>query len=171
MMKHATFKPNGVLTLKTGPKFAWSTLTFTGGPFDKYQDFKKTVDQPFGVCVRQEAVPNDRDVHLPIHDFDVPKDRTMVLFALKDTLQAALAGKQVYVGCMGGWGRTGLFLALIAKAVGEEDPVTFVRKNYTPHAVETPEQKGYVATFDVTPIQRWLMKEAWKTRFWSFIGR
>lgn len=171
MMKHAMFRPNGVLTLRTGPKFAWANLKFTGGPFDSYPDFKKTVDQPFGVCVREERVPKDHDVLLKIEDYSVPRDKRLVALALKDALYAALQGKDVYVGCMGGWGRTGLFLALIAKAAGEADPVAFVRKNYTSHAVETPEQKAYVAGFDVSDLQKWLMRKAWKTKFWSFLGR
>ena len=41
---------------------------------------------------------------------------------------------------MGGWGRTGLFLALLAKVCGVENPVTYVRENYSPRAVETTDQ-------------------------------
>ena len=40
----------------------------------------------------------------------------------------------VYVGCMGGWGRTGLFLALMVKALmpGVATRSLYVRENYRP---------------------------------------
>jgi len=85
-----------------------------------------------------------------------------VLACLEKTIHAGLAGKQLYIGCMGGWGRTGLFMALLAKASGISDPVAFIREQYTPHAVETKEQQDYVANFDVSPIQRNLWRWAWK---------
>lgn len=47
-------------------------------------------------------------------------------------------------------GRTGLFLAILAKAVGFNDPVAYVRKHYYNHAVETAEQAKYVEAFDVS---------------------
>jgi len=83
------------------------------------------------------------------------------------TLRAGLAGEKIYIGCMGGWGRTGLFMALLAKATGISDPVAFIREYYTPHAVETKEQQDYVANFDVSPIQRELWRWAWKVRLAS----
>ena len=97
----------------------------------------------FGVCVRAERAPSGRyNVHLPIHDFSVPSpdQQDEVELALRETLEALLDGKKVYVGCMGGWGRTGLFLALLAKVCGVEEPVTYVRENYSSRAVETAEQ-------------------------------
>ncbi len=94
----------------------------------------------FGVCVRAERAPSGRyNVHLPIHDFSVPSpdQQDEVELALRETLEALLDGKPVYVGCMGGWGRTGLFLALLAKVCGVDQPVTYVRENYSNRAVET----------------------------------
>ena len=82
-------------------------------------------------------------------------------------IQEALDGKEVYVGCMGGWGRTGLFLALLAKVCGEETPILYVRTHYTPRAVETREQQEYVDNFDVGALRRWLFWTTWTRRaFW-----
>jgi protein-tyrosine phosphatase len=114
------------------------------------------------MCVRAEAVPASADAVLKIKDFDVPQITTDVNNALEKTIWAALTGKDVFVGCMGGWGRTGLFLALIAKTLGVKDPVQFVRSNYTPHAVETKEQMAYVKEFDVKELRRWLIRASFK---------
>jgi len=156
-------KPNGQFKLKLGWRGAWASLDITGGPYDAYPG------KPYyGVCVRAEQT-QDRimDIHLPIEDFSVPHYETQVLEVLKKTLRAGLAGKQIYIGCMGGWGRTGLFMALLAKAAGISDPVAFIREHYTPHAVETKKQQDYVANFDVSHIQRNLWRWAWKARFAS----
>lgn len=151
---------NGVLPLTLGWKGANASFEIIGGPFDNFPGR----DRAFGVCVRAERVPNERDVHLPIHDFAVPENAKAVEYALMDTFDAAIEGKQVYVGCMGGWGRTGLFLALMAKAAGITDPVEYVRANYTSRAVETREQYSYVQKFDVSKVQRHIRRKAWKRR-------
>ncbi|MBI5103118.1 MAG: hypothetical protein HZB33_14985 [Nitrospirae bacterium] len=54
----------------------------------------------------------------------------------------------VMVCCVGGHGRTGTALAILAALTGvaPEDPVTFIRTNYCPRAVETKSQCRYVKT-------------------------
>lgn len=160
MNMHTKFDGNGTLPINLGWAGALYRLAIVGGPFDNFPGR----DKAFGVCVRAERVPAKRDVHLPIHDFSVPENKTAVEYALIDTFEAAINGKQVYVGCMGGWGRTGLFLALMAKAAGIPDPVEYVRANYTPKAVETREQYNYVTAFDVTRVQRRISRMAWRKR-------
>lgn len=161
--KNVPYGANGVLPILLGAKFAWMDFQIVGGPFDRYPTVEG-VD--FGVCVRAERVPaKGVAVHLPIHDFSIPTQRADdVREALRKTLQAALDGKKVYVGCMGGWGRTGLFMALLAKAAGIENPIEYVRVNYTPKAVETKEQEAYVEGFDVGEVRKWLVWAAWKAR-------
>jgi hypothetical protein len=153
---------NGVLPIKLGFNGAYFDLEIVGGPFDKY---RPGVNGDVGVCVRAERVPATADIRLPIHDFEVPENEADVDAAIEETLGALLAGKRVYVGCMGGWGRTGLFLALLAKTCGYEDPIAYVRANYTPRAVETKEQEAFVRSFDVRPLQRRLFWAAWSTRW------
>lgn len=152
---------NGALPLSLGWRGAWANIVITGGPFDSYPGRHKA----FGVCVRHEMAPPDKDVHLPIKDFSVPSSSAAVERALLSAFHAALSGKPVYVGCMGGWGRTGLFLALMAKVAGVDKPVEYVREHYTPRAVETKEQYAYVEQFDVRPIQKAVRRAAWVTRF------
>jgi hypothetical protein len=153
-------KANGYLPLSLGWLGGFHDFLVTGGPFDGY----RKGDNTFGVCVRAERVPKGVDAHLPIHDFETPNDRAQVNRVLIATVDALLAGKRVYVGCMGGWGRTGLFLALLAKACGVADPVAYVRQYYSPRAVETDKQARYVKTFDVTELQRHVAWAGWTKR-------
>jgi hypothetical protein len=107
--------------------------------------------------------------HMPIEDFSVPSDDKIVSEEIKKVFSRLLAGQQVYVGCAGGWGRTGLMLSLIAKVAGQISPVEYVRKNYTHRAVETQEQAAYVADFDVKPLQKWLMLASLKSIWFRFL--
>lgn len=159
MNKQTINKGNGTLPLALGWAGAFYNIEITGGPYDDYTVTRNT----FGVCVRAERV-RANDVHVPIHDFDVPQNPVKVRDAVAQTLIAALSGREVYVGCMGGWGRTGLFLALVAKAAGVDDPVTYVRENYTSRAIETKAQEDYVKNFDVSSIRLAVNRFAWRKR-------
>jgi hypothetical protein len=150
-----------LFTLALGWRGAFHTLLLFAGPYDSFPG----VDKMFGVCVRSERVKvGNQNVHLPIADFSVPQNDLQVQSALVETFRAVLDGKPVYVGCMGGFGRTGLFLALMAKAAGIPDPVPYVRDTYYPNAVETREQLRYVENFDVRAIRKWLYRAAWINR-------
>ncbi len=55
--------------------------------------------------------------------------------------------KDVIVCCIGGHGRTGLVLSILAYFMCEDakkDPIAFIRKNYCKEAVETAEQVKYI---------------------------
>src|SRR5690606_26734740 len=103
-------------------------------------------------------------VLLPITDFSVPENAADTDDALVAAFKAGIDGRPVYVGCMGGWGRTGLFLALMAKVAGEKDPVGYVRRWYTPHAVETKQQKAYVENYDMSWVRPKVLRYAWSKR-------
>ena len=151
---------NGTMPIDFGWGGAFMGFNIVGGPYDKLPS------DMFGVCVRRERTIGIRkDVWLPIDDFSVPQKREDVVVAVKLAITAALQGKNVYVGCMGGWGRTGLFLALLAKACGVPNPVLYVRLHYAPHAVETPEQFRYVDKFDVSELAPWVLRQTWLARF------
>ncbi|UWZ34071.1 protein phosphatase [Dactylosporangium roseum] len=81
-------------------------------------------------------------------DFRLPADRDDAADAFRDVLARA-AGGRVEVACGGGRGRTGTALACIAvlDGVPAAEAVAFVRRHYSPHAVETPWQKRYVSRF------------------------
>lgn len=53
--------------------------------------------------------------------------------------------RNVYVGCVGGHGRTGTVLAIFAGLLGvTKDPISFIRKSYCINAVETFSQVKYI---------------------------
>jgi hypothetical protein len=162
-------RANGVLALSFGFAGAYQKVHITGGPFDGYP---KGNPHTFGVCVRQERVPEHADLVVPIVDFQVPtaEQYDLVASAVLTAFDAAFGGRDVYVGCMGGMGRTGLFLAIMAKCAGIPDPVQFVRKNYYSHAVETENQLAYVNDFDIKPITHLIHARAWRHKTRRFFG-
>ncbi len=157
-------QPNGTLSIPLGLLGAYKTLSVVGGPWDAFPG----KHEMFGVCVRAERVePGSYNAWLPIEDFSVPRDVALVEDTLRQALRAGIRGREVYVGCMGGWGRTGLFLSLLAKAAGVPHPVDYVRKFYAKSAVETAMQKHFVETFDVSSLRWFIAKEAWLARLFS----
>lgn len=155
-------QPNGKLKLDLGWKGSFRKIEVTGGPFNA---FDTSDPDGFGIAVRYEGIsPDQCDVHVPIRDFSVPSDDGLVRDAISAAFKAAFNGKNVYVGCMGGYGRTGLFLALMAKTAGIKNPVAYVRDTYHNRAVETDEQLDYVANFDVSEVRQDVLVDAWLSR-------
>lgn len=119
-----------------------------GGPYREiaksWRDYQG--DSVFTVKMAAEInEPCHADV--PTKDFCTPDDVYMVP-AIKEAINAIIDGKNVYAGCMGGIGRTGLFLGVLtAILVKDEDPVKLVRAGFKGHAIETPEQMDYVRKF------------------------
>ena len=84
-------------------------------------------------------------IHLPIRDFGVPSNSDLVR-AINAVIAYAQTGRNIAVHCSAGIGRTGLFVALLAKQVlgfSGEEAIAWVRE-YIPGAVETVEQKQLV---------------------------
>lgn len=140
----------------------WRDQYFTvyGGPY------RQRTPGTRGVKMAVE-IKEPCDVDCPTVDFAVP-ERKMFYRALHQTVDLLLAGEPLYVGCMGGVGRTGLMLAVLAKAFGVKRPVEYVRKHYNGHAVETPEQKKFVAQLTITPSIRRKLKALRRKMFWKF---
>ncbi len=85
-------------------------------------------------------------LYYPIRDQEIlPPD---VISRLVGEILARLeAGKRVAVFCIGGHGRTGYVASCVLAARGAEDPVTLLRENYCPFAVETNRQEYGVRAF------------------------
>lgn len=123
---------------------AGQAVTITGGPFDALPA------GAFGVCLEPAAQKAWlADVALPVPDFGVPEEA-----ALREAVGAVLAqltadpARPLHVGCRAGIGRTGLFLACLAKAAGVPgDPLAYVRAHYRPDAAETPAQQAMARAF------------------------
>lgn len=85
------------------------------------------------------------EVLFRIEDGRAPSDEKNFV-AMIDWLAARLEeGKTLHIGCIGGHGRTGMVLAALVKVVmGEEDAITWVRKNYCHKAVESRVQVKFL---------------------------
>jgi hypothetical protein len=119
-------------------------VTVLGGPFEACPP------GAFSICLETRAQNAWlADVVLPTEDFGTPDPA-----ALKQAVAAALEAlreapeRALYVGCRAGLGRTGLFLACLARAAGVEgDPVSYVRAHYHPEAAETEAQQATARAF------------------------
>lgn len=91
-------------------------------------------------------------------DFDIPQDigREWWLALVDDIKRLGI--KTVSTQCVGGHGRTGVQLAILAHLMGgtkQDDAaqlITWVRDNYCHHAVETSAQQAYVAECCDIPV-------------------
>ena len=84
-------------------------------------------------------------IHLPIPDFDVPSKEDLEE-AIKKTVERAQAGQNIVIHCHAGLGRTGLFVAYLAKRVlglSNEEAIYWTRK-HIPNALETYEQIRFI---------------------------
>ena len=92
-------------------------------------------------------------VYYPIMDYCALPDDVLeqLVAAVLDRLQA---GKRVGIFCIGGHGRTGYVAACVLHQLGKENPVAFLKQNYSPSAVESEEQELAVERF----LQRWKRK-------------
>lgn len=109
-----------------------------------------------GIKLAQE-IDTPYKVKLDISDFSVPKQNEAKIALLEAFL--LLAEKNyVYVGCAGGLGRTGLFIALMTKVyfkmvgLNTTDPVIYTREYYNSRALETVEQVEFVKSLDIDSI-------------------
>lgn len=129
-----------------------------GGPFRKYQQGTRRL---VGVKMAAE-IDHPHEINIPTEDFCVPDVQAMQ-GGMAQAIIALHCGNDIYAGCMGGIGRTGLFMGCMAKLMNDYakndsqksvpcDPVKYVRSNYMGHAIETQEQQDYVRTFDTRPL-------------------
>ena len=129
-----------------------------GGP---YRAYKHGTRRLIGIKMAAE-IDHPHDVSVPTKDFSVP-DESLMQEGLIKALYAISCGQDAYVGCMGGIGRTGLFMGCMVKSLQdaclweeEVDPVMAVRNLYQPTAIETVAQMKYVRNFDSSPVVCWI---------------
>jgi len=88
--------------------------------------------------------------YLPWQDFGLPKVPMVTVIGVVDELiEKIRAGLTVEIGCMGGHGRTGSLLALIAVRLGStaSEAIRFVHNDYCHHAIEGEKQEWYIHQF------------------------
>jgi len=85
-----------------------------------------------------------QEVEYLIHDMEAPEDAESFKRMIKWVCTQVQSGKRVHVGCIGGHGRTGTVLAAMAKTLGHENAIQYVRENYCVKAVETTAQINFL---------------------------
>lgn len=103
----------------------------------------------FGLYMDAKWQPTWPAIVLDWPDFEVPSNPEVAAAEIQAAFRKARSGLRVEVGCLGGTGRTGIVLACMAILAGVEADraVGWVRKNYSPYAVETPQQEAWVMWF------------------------
>jgi protein-tyrosine phosphatase len=167
-MKDQLFNPDGLTLLPFGlpGNIYRSPMPFrksdtSGALLEQYQEAEV---RAVVVLVETDEISrkSDRDllkvyadhsmdfVHCPIPDFSVPSEPEELRSALYSVQTLAKQGKNVAIHCYAGYGRTGLFMGCLAKAVfgfTGEQAIAWVRK-YIPTALENKAQEAYVLEFE-----------------------
>jgi hypothetical protein len=133
------------VTLADGTRVAGAS--FLGG-----EPYTREAAPAFGLYLDPAWSPPWPHEHVDWPDFGTP-DAAELEAALARLLEQARTGTAVEVGCLGGHGRTGTALACLAVLAGAPaaTAVAWVREHYCAHAVETPDQEAFVATFATRP--------------------
>jgi hypothetical protein len=113
------------------------------------------------------------EILMSISDGHAPKDPAEFKKLIAWTSDQLEFGLKVHCGCIGGHGRTGMFLAAlvahrrgILEVLGQpvpegfDDPIAYVRKNYCEKAVETDKQVDFL-------VKDWGCKTAKPSRDWG----
>lgn len=161
-------KFNGKFPLRLGNIKA----DIVGGPYRN-----KTADY-YGIKMAEE-IDEDCVISIPTLDFNVP-DTGRLLAGLYCGIALAQQGCPLWVGCMGGIGRTGIYFAALAKVMARYqkltkqkvtiDPIPYTRAKFLKHAVERPEQEKFIAELDVDAVARWAVSiSGYKPPWWKRI--
>lgn len=119
-----------------------------GGPFDGFSG------PAIGVCLEARSrMAAAADVLIDVPDYTAPT-QAQLTDGLVRTLRLMRDAPDlpVYVGCAAGLGRTGTFIAALARMAGIDDAVAWTRAIYDPRAVETAAQEAAVAALDVDAV-------------------
>ena len=109
--------------------------------FDHSMSFKASPKWPWQKAEKFDGV----EFLFPITDMCAPRNAQDFKDLIDWTCNQLHDGKKIHAGCIGGHGRTGLFLsAVVAQMTGEKDAVTYVRTNYCDRAVESREQMEFL---------------------------
>lgn len=94
-----------------------------------------------------------REVLFKVPDLGIPPDAPNYRKLVEWVKAHIDEGRKVHVGCIGGHGRTGLFLAALVSLYGEKDAITYVRQHYCKKAVESSQQVEFLhSEYGVTTV-------------------
>jgi hypothetical protein len=88
------------------------------------------------------------EVYFPIPDGGIPPKPADFVKLVEWTAAQLIAGRKVHTGCIGGHGRTGMFLAaLVMYMTGDKNAIQYVRDAYCKKAVETKGQVAFLVKY------------------------
>ncbi|QHJ74593.1 hypothetical protein VH22019_00029 [Vibrio phage VH2_2019] len=103
------------------------------------------LDQNMAATSRGYPWREGTQIHFEIKNMGVPRDVEEFKALIIYLADQVLVGRTVYVGCIGGHGRTGLVLAaLYYQLTGDKKAIKIVRETYCGKAVETAEQCNWL---------------------------
>jgi protein-tyrosine phosphatase len=114
--------------------------------FDAADPYGRDEEPDYGLYFDRRWQPPWAHGHVEWPDLGVPANPTELVAGVTSVLDRARAGERVEVGCLGGHGRTGTALAVLAILTGQpgSEAVEWVRAMYCARAVETTEQERFV---------------------------
>lgn len=97
--------------------------------------------------------PDTVAFHVGCPDYGTPiPPLASVIYVAREGLRAAGEGKRVEIGCVGGHGRTGLMLAIMAllsmRQPNARQAINLVRSAYCTEAIESAEQEWYISVVE-----------------------
>jgi len=122
-------------------------------PSSHYWHGKNDTVPDLGVYLDGCWEPDCLAFHLGTPDYGIPVPAmSTVLHVAREALRVASEGGFVEVGCIGGHGRTGLFLGVLTLLAAHEvgvpltakDAIEYVRSTYCRHAIESSKQEWYL---------------------------
>jgi ClpX C4-type zinc finger len=128
------------------------TVTFPNGgtlvasSFPGKTSYARKQSPDFGWYFDTSWAPPWPHEHVLWPDFGLPVDAEAFVVGCRSLVTRIGSGQTVEIGCLGGHGRTGTALAIMAAMCGvpQADAVSWVRSNYCDQAVETQEQVQFV---------------------------
>jgi hypothetical protein len=112
---------------------------------DIYIGFAYSVSNPSLLYPWDEGYKVVEVINYPITDMAAPANPASFKKLVDWACNQLQSGKKIHAGCIGGHGRTGMFLvAVVAQMAGTKDAIQFVRKHYCKKAVETDSQVEFM---------------------------
>ncbi len=99
-------------------------------------------------CYRKAEI---KMIHFPVEDFSVPQDQRAFLDVVREGLDLMQSGQTIAVHCLAGIGRTGTFLAVMARLHYGWDgkkAIQWVRQ-YIPSALENEQQVAFLKNLKI----------------------
>lgn len=102
-------------------------------------------DYSMGVVESRPWERSIEHVYFHVSDMSVPKNPAEYKKLVEWTAEQLAAGKTVHAGCIGGHGRTGMFLAALLSVINDDrDAILTARKIYCNRAVESATQVDFL---------------------------